>query len=158
MINLLIPILLLGFCPMKHQSFHEGLKKQFGKEYSVILVAAKRNDISDKDYENLSILFAIRKAENGGHGKEFGVISNPRAIGRKDEPWTKTLDRQAGWAAATIVKNRVRWKNAGEKVEYLRFLASRYAPIGAENDPTGLNNNWYSNTKHWRDRFMSVFD
>jgi len=158
MTTLVLSVLLLGFCPSKHDAFHGALEREFGREYSVILVAAKRNKISERDYENLAILFAIRKAENGRHGKEFGVISNPRAIGREDEPWTTTLDRQAGWAAATIVNNRVRWRNAGEQGEYLVFLANRYAPIGADNDPTGLNRNWYRNTKHWRDRFLSALD
>lgn len=151
-------LLVVLFCPIKHQDFHNGLEKEFKREYSVVMTAAKRNHISDRDYENLAILFAIRKAENGGHGKEFGVISSPRAIGRKDEPWTVTLDRQAGWAAATIVKNRIRWKDAGERGEYLKFLAARYAPIGAENDPNGLNVNWYPNVRNWRNKFMGVFD
>ena len=37
------------------------LSQVFGKEYPVILKAAKRNDIEDWDYENLAILFAIRR-------------------------------------------------------------------------------------------------
>lgn len=158
MTTFLLSFLLLAFSPPKHDTFHANLKKEFGREYSVILAAAKRNKIHDQDYENLAILFAIRKAENGGHGKEFGVISNLRAVGKKEEPWTTTMDRQAGWAAATIVNNRVRWENAGRKEEYLIFLARRYAPVGAENDPTGLNRNWHRNTKHWTDRFMAVLD
>ncbi len=130
------------------------LSQVFEKEYPVILKAAKRNDIEDWDYENLAILFAIRKAENGAKGREFGVISNPRALGKDHETWEVTLDRQAGWAAATIMKNRVRWKNAGCKEPFVTFLARRYAPVGAENDPNGLNRHWLHNVNFWKTKFM----
>jgi hypothetical protein len=33
----------------------------------------------------------------------------------------------------------------GTKTGYLTFLANRYAPIGAKNDPMGLNRNWLAN-------------
>jgi hypothetical protein len=134
--------------------FHLNLSQVFGKEYPVILKAAKRNDIEEWDYENLAILFAIRKAENGAKGREFGVISNPRAIGKDHETWEVTLDRQAGWASATIMKNRVRWKDAGCKEPFVTFLARRYAPVGAENDPNGLNRHWLHNVNSWKTKFM----
>ena len=61
-------------------------------EYATIAQAAKRNDCHG---ELFIILLAIRKAENGGPGREFGIM-NPKA---------DNLDKQAGWAAATVVKN-----------------------------------------------------
>ena len=49
----------------------------------------------------------------------------------------------------TIRSNRKRYADYGHKDygSYLEFLASRYAPIGASNDPTNLNKNWLTNVK-----------
>lgn len=35
----------------------------------------------------------------------------------------------------------------GDEDAYLAYLASRYAPIGAKNDPQGLNKNWLRNVE-----------
>lgn len=134
--------------------FHLNLRNVFKKEYPVILEAARRNGIVYDDYENLAILFAIRKAENGRKGIEFGVISNPRAIGKDSEPWQITLDRQAGWAAATIMKNRERWTKDPKEQMFVVFLAKRYAPVGADNDPENLNRHWLGNVMRMKNRYM----
>ena len=127
----------------KVDGFHEKLKQKHDKEYDTIMDAATNNGISKDDHENLSVLFAIRKAENGGPGVEFGVL-HPKAKGTN-------LRTQAGWAAATIVKNRGR-HNSKEHGDFINFLGSRYAPKGAENDPKGLNANWIKNVKtHYQD-------
>lgn len=116
------------------------INKEFPiREVEYIIDAANRNGL---DLEQLVILAAIRKAENGGHGKEFGIM-NKKA---------NNFDKQAGWCAATIKKNYQRWIDAGRKGEYIDFLGSRYCPIGAENDPTGLNHNWIPNVKYWVNR------
>lgn len=49
----------------------------------------------------------------------------------------------------TVVNNMKRFKNYGHKThkDYLSFLASRYAPVGAANDPTNLNKHWLKNIK-----------
>lgn len=49
----------------------------------------------------------------------------------------------------TIVNNVRRFRDYGHKThkDYLSFLASRYAPINADNDPNGLNNNWLKNVR-----------
>ncbi|MCE5184999.1 MAG: hypothetical protein LLF76_02615 [Planctomycetaceae bacterium] len=106
------------------------------EEYTVIEKAAIRNQCFGEDF---IILLAIRKAENGGPGKEFGVM-NPKA---------HNLDTQAGWAAATIVKNRKRWKCTNRKDSFIEFLGKRYAPVGANNDPKGLNRHWVKNVTRW---------
>jgi len=131
----------------KSDDFHAKLKQKHGKEYDTIMDAAVNNGISKDDHENLSVLFAIRKAENGGPGVEFGVL-HPKAKGTD-------LRTQAGWAAATVVKNRGR-HNAREHGHFINFLGSRYAPKGAENDPKGLNANWIKNVKaHYEDNISS---
>ena len=117
------------------QKFHDALKKKHGTEYDTIMRAALRNGIKANDHENLSLLFAIRKAENGGPGVEFGVL-HPKAA-------HTDLDTQAGWAAATILKNKSRIKDFS-----ISKFAKIYAPPKAENDPKGLNANWASNVEH----------
>jgi hypothetical protein len=128
-------------------SFHEHLKKKYEKEYDTIMDAAVNNGISKDDHENLSVLFAIRKAENGGPGVEFGVL-HPKAKGTN-------LRTQAGWAAATIMKNRGR-HNPKKDVSFIKYLGAKYAPKNAENDPKGLNTNWIDNvTAHYNDNIST---
>ena len=112
--------------------------KLFPGEYETIKEAAQANQCEG---EMFIILLAIRKAESGPAGTEFGVL-NPKA---KDT----NLRTQAGWAAATIVKNHVRWVKAGKPGEFTAFLAKRYCPIGAGNDPQGLNRHWERNVRWW---------
>jgi hypothetical protein len=47
----------------------------------------------------------------------------------------------------TVQNQHDRWIKAGSKGDYLESLANRYAPIGAGNDPKGLNNNWLKNLR-----------
>jgi hypothetical protein len=139
--------------PEGHKEFHSRLQKHFGEEYPIIMAAAKRNGIAETDHENLSTLFAIRKAENGKQGKEFGVL-HPKAKGKKGESREATLDRQAGWAAATVMsKRRSHAASGGKPEEFVSYLSTKYAPVGAENDPRGLNRHWHTNVSGWRDVF-----
>ncbi len=147
-----ITVVSLRYCyQKKHQSFPfkevgvvgpsvstSYLKEEFGDEYEIIMAAAARNSCSGND---LLILFAIRKAENGPPGNEFG-IEVQRGSG---------LDTQAGWAAATIMKNRGRWKakegydelfgNSG----FIMFLGERYCLLNSDV--------WIQNVYHWFYKF-----
>jgi len=90
------------------------------------------------------IVAAIRYAENGGKGKEYGIL-HPRV--------KPTYRSQAGWCAATVQKNYDRWVKAGSKGEYIKFLGARYCPVGAKNDPNGLNKHWIKNVTKFQKRF-----
>lgn len=90
------------------------------------------------DAKQTRLLYAIRKAENGRVGREFGVLT-PEAMRYKDNPEMSFIT-QARWAAGTIKK---RYKGD------LNAFANRWAPVGAENDPTGLNKNWVKNVQYW---------
>lgn len=73
-----------------------------------------------------SLLFAIRKVENGGTGLEFGVAQNfPKHPARryKNDP-EKSLRCQAQWAAGSI-KKRLNGN--------LAVFAKRYCPPNAAN-------------------------
>jgi hypothetical protein len=87
---------------------------------------------------------AIRYAENGGKGKEYGIL-HPRV--------KPTYRSQAGWCAATVQKNWDRWVRGGRKGEFVAFLGKRYCPVGADNDPEGLNKHWIKNVKHFHKKF-----
>ena len=117
--------------PSALSPLQQSLKDLYGEEFETIMEAAKANDCTKP--ELLSILFAIRTAENGREGIEFGVL-NPKAV---DQP--NSLRVQAGWCAATISKNHKRWIDSREDVDFITFLGNRYCPVGADNDPNGLN-------------------
>ena len=81
-------------------------------------------------------LAALRRVENGGAGREFGVLSIP----------APTYWDQARLAAESVKKNLERFKSqamdpaTGRYTEaFIRFFSRRYAPEGASNDPMGLN-------------------
>ena len=90
------------------------------------------------------IVAAIRHAENGGKGKEYGIL-HPKV--------KPTYRSQAGWCAATVQKNYDRWTKAGKKGDFITFLGNRYCPVGAKNDPNGLNKHWIKNVTKFQKRF-----
>ena len=136
-----------------YQRFHSNLQKEFKNEYDTILNAAKRNNISDTDYDNLSMLYAIRRAENGRMGREFGVLS-PKAMQQKGDTPQTTLDRQAGWAASSILANRKRYDATDKSQSFETFMGSRWAPQGVANDPNNLNKNWATNVTKFKSGFL----
>jgi len=111
------------------------IKKLFRspKEDEIIAAVAKEYKL---DEAGTKLLSAIREVENGRQGREFGVLK-PEAMRFENDPDPmKSFEIQAKWAAGTIDKHFT-----GD----LKAFADRWAPIGAENDPTNLNANWYPN-------------
>lgn len=94
-----------------------------------------------------TFLAAIRIAENGGPGKQFGVLSE-----RAD-----TYEAQAHVAALSIRNNAYRYvlrfkewpvDSTGLLSDaFIKFMAARWAPVGATNDPRALNEHWPTNVK-----------
>ena len=78
---------------------------------------------------------AIYLAEGGSK------TAHPYGILKK---YKVTTPRQA--CINTIKSNLKRWKGEGN---FIDFLQKTYAPIGAKNDPKGLNKNWAKNVKHF---------
>ncbi len=123
-------------------------------ELRIINYTAKRIGV-DSAY-----LMAIRKTENGGEGLEFGIIPTNRYredIGivenGKLRVYENEFEKQASWSAWTVKKNLERFKNSGFNGDFIGFLQSRYCPIGAENDPDGLNENWEKNIRFYYNKF-----
>jgi hypothetical protein len=140
-----------------HEKFHSKLEKEFGKEYPIMIDAAKRNNIPDTDYDGIAMLGAIRRAENGRQGREFGVLA-PKAMGQPGDTPEISLNRQAGWAAASIVSNRKRYEASDKKVPFEDFMGARWAPPNVANDPTNLNQNWAGNVKKFKSGFLNCED
>jgi len=96
------------------------------------------------------IVAAIRYAENGGHGLEYGIIHKRVKY---------TYRSQAGWCAATVQKHWDRYTKAGGKSNNMKgfivSLGKRYCPINAKNDPKGLNKNWVRNVSSFYKRFST---
>ena len=88
--------------------------------------------------EQLKLLYAIRLAENGKTGREFGVLA-PEAMRFANNP-ELSFPTQAAWAAGTIKK-----RYTGD----LQAFAKRWAPIGVANDPNNLNQNWVKNVQYY---------
>jgi len=89
------------------------------------------------------IVASIRYAENGGKGREYGIL-HPRV--------KPTYRSQAGWCAATVQKHYDRWVKGGRVGSFIASLGARYCPIGADNDPTGLNKHWIKNVRFYLTR------
>lgn len=108
----------------------DSIAEYFLSEYEIIHGAALRNVLTP---EQEMLLFAIRKAENGPAGLEFGVMS----------PYAKNtnLDRQAG-ACAFEIKRHV--PEVTEKA--ILTFADRYCPASV--DKQG-NENWKHNVIFW---------
>ena len=90
-------------------------------------------------------LAAIRIAENGGPGREFGVLSEH----------ADTYEAQCRVAALSVRNNAYRYvarfkewpvaKDGGLSEAFTKFMAARWAPVGASNDPGNLNAHWVGN-------------
>ena len=92
-----------------------------------------------KDPELLKLLCAIRKTENGKDHLAFGIIHEG----------VNTYDSQAGWAAATVIKNYNRYVSERSTQPFIDYLGKRYAPQNVLNDPSNLNKNWVKNCRAW---------
>lgn len=84
------------------------------------------------------LLAALRLTEQGGPGREFGVVSVS----------APTYGEQARIAAQSIRNSIGRYeeqletpavKDGRVTEDFIQFFSARYAPLGAENDPRQLN-------------------
>ena len=93
-----------------------------------------------------TMLAAIRLAENGRAGREFGVLSEN----------ADTYEQQARICALSIRNNTYRYVQKTEQWPidsatgqlsrgFVEFMALRWAPLGVGNDPDNLNAHWPGN-------------
>lgn len=101
-----------------------------------------------------AFMLAVRMCEQGKKGREFGVL----AQGAIDTD----LETQAEWTMSTLVKDNKRWHtdtlaNGKKKSDYTGFIfyfADKWCPIGADNDPNNLNQNWLPNFQKYYSLFL----
>lgn len=94
------------------------------------------------EYTDEQIVNAIYKAEGGDHAEyPYGIRSV--SCGTRDE--CRKICRN------TVKNNRLRYAQYGKKShpDFITFLASRYCPVGAGNDPKNLNKNWIKNVRYF---------
>lgn len=121
------------------QTYRDAIVSKDGEAKAVLFDDAIKVNIRPELRSKLApYVSAIRYAENGGKGREYGIL---------DKRVKPTYRSQAGWCAATVQKNYDRWVKAGSKGEFVVFLGNRYCPIGADNDPKGLNKHWIKNVR-----------
>jgi len=149
-----IVLILALSCPLAAQAKAvDAIYKKDGKAHAAqFLDAIKENIRTVLRIKLAPIVAAIRFAENGGRGVEYGVL-HPKAKG-------KSYRTQAGWCAATVQKHWDRYIKAGGNPKdigaFIVSLGKRYCPVGAKNDPQGLNQHWIGNVKKFQKRLESV--
>jgi hypothetical protein len=93
----------------------------------------------------------IRKVENGGPGREFGIVSLS----------APTYEKQLNLCCGSVRNKLIQYMNnpmvtavgQGGTMRlvysdgFIGYFASIYCPVGAENDPTKLNDHWLCNTR-----------
>ena len=89
-------------------------------------------------YSNEQIANAIYLAEGGAKTRHpYGILAK----------YKHTTPRQA--CINTIKSAKRRYEKSNQRIDFVTFLSLTYCPIGAKNDPTGLNKNWVKNVKYF---------
>ena len=92
----------------------------------------------DKDIDVERLATAIYFAEGGEKTSHpYGILTH----------YKTTTPKQA--CINTINHALKDWDGKGD---FISFLGSRYCPVGASNDPTGLNVNWIKNVTYFYNR------
>lgn len=103
-----------------------------------LLLSVSEANASPADPSDEEIVNAIYWAEGGPKTNHpYGVLS----VKCDSSEECRRICRN------TVRNNRKRFSNQTLFTDYLEFLSSRYAPIGAGNDPTNLNKNWLKNVR-----------
>jgi len=90
------------------------------------------------------LIAAIRVSEAGRAGREYGVMLTAA------DDYNKQLE-----ACCRIIRNymldytRNPFTKLGKRIAYgdrfIGYIQRRYCPVGADNDPSNLNSNWFKN-------------
>lgn len=84
---------------------------------------------------------AIYKAEGGAKTRHpYGILAK----------YKHTSPRQA--CINTINSAIRRYNKSNLRSDFIVYLSKTYCPIGAKNDPTGLNVNWVKNVRYYYKR------
>jgi hypothetical protein len=98
---------------------------------------------------------AIRKAEGGGPGREFGVLSvkAPNYAAQLEVCCQTVRHRLLEYDQDNQTLEPYEAPDGTQAVAYgqdfIDWFAGIWAPNGAPNDPSGLNQNWSKNVSYW---------
>lgn len=91
-------------------------------------------------YTDNQIVDAIYRAEGGKKAQfPYGI----RSIKCSGEQECRQI------CLNTVRNNRKRFAKQNKYNDFISFLGSRYCPVGADNDPQGLNNHWVKNVRYF---------
>ncbi len=108
--------------------------------FLVVLCGCVQADEVDID----RLATAIYHAEGGSKTKHpYGILTKYKI----------TTPRQA--CINTINTNLRKFKAQNKEKDFIVFMSKTYCPIGAKNDPTGLNKNWVKNVKFYYNKALS---
>lgn len=141
-------------------------KEMFRYLYEIpqILKHAKRIGVEPE------LLMAIRSAENGRDELAYGIMPRGKAkelyerdrgytLNDKFYEYTDEKEKQLCWACWTVKKNFERFNINSEGYDnFISYLASKYAPLDAENDPEELNRNWERNVRFFYKNFKNSLE
>lgn len=109
-----------------------------------------------------AFIAAIRRAEWGGPGREFGVLSVAAPDYQSQlRVCTKTIRgylmaaQDIGIHCFDLVETELGVRRLVYSASFIRYTANRYAPLEAENDESGLNANWAGNVTEWYHRLAA---
>lgn len=84
---------------------------------------------------------AIKRAENSD-SHPYGIL---KAYCLPNDP-----DGQCRKGCIQTINKRLRmYKSSGSTLDFITYLGTTYCPVGAKNDPTGLNRYWATNVKYF---------
>ena len=107
----------------------------WGLALAMVFLAASCGVVHASNVDVEKLADAIYHAEGGARTKHpYGILAK----------YKTTTPRQA--CINTIKSNLNRWDGQGD---FILYLSRTYAPVGASNDPKGLNKNWTRNVKHF---------
>lgn len=141
----MISLILAAALVAPSDAAYEAILKKDGRVHAAQYLDAIEVNIRPELRERLApIVAAIRYAENGRAGREYGCLSKYA----KD----KTYRKQAGECAYTVQRQWDRWQKAGARGDFIVSLGNRYCPVGADND-NGTNKYWIKNVQAISARF-----
>lgn len=144
----MLTLLLLAAATTPCDAAFEAIKQKDGVVHAKEFTDAVNVNIRPELRKKLApIVAAIRYAENGRSGREYGIL-HPRV--------KPTYRSQAGWCAATVQKNYDRWQKAGAKGEFIPFLGNRYCPLDDPRDKDKLNRHWIGNVTKFAKCFRDI--
>ena len=137
--------------------------KQKDNEIEKLKVIAKLNDIEKKIYnksieselthEQAILVVAISKHETGNwtsnlykNNNNFGGIYN----GREEKFYSYKSKEEGLQAFVNLLKNNY----FGKGLDTIEKIGAKYCPVGASNDPTGVNQYWVPRVTQYYNNYL----